>query len=230
MTGRPRIDWDAIEPVFRAGRLTLREIAQQFGCSDVAVLKHARQAGWVRNLPEKIKAEANRQVALRMVSERAATEALVNSQELAAARKQGQIDVLEARTVEVEAKLQADAIIAHRGDVRGLRSTVASLAAELAHHNGAGAELLQRLHELVQDADDNPQRRAEREAAWRRVVGLAGRSKVARDLVESTRQLVNLERKVLNMDDGSDEDDDFEAAMRRIAAKRAERAGQRGED
>jgi hypothetical protein len=124
--------------------------------------------------------------------------------------------VLESRTVEVEAQLQAQAIIAHRGDVRALRATVARLAEELEQQSGAPG-LFSRLAELVSDDAGNepPTRKAERAAAFQRALGLGGRVAIARQLADATRQLVQLERQVLNIG-GESEGGAFEDFMMRI--------------
>jgi hypothetical protein len=48
-------DWEAIEPLYRANQKSVREIAKQFGCSDTAIHKHAKEQGWVRSLAERVK-------------------------------------------------------------------------------------------------------------------------------------------------------------------------------
>ena len=50
------IDWEAIERDYRAGILSLREIAAVHGCSHVAISKRARAEAWARDLAAKIQA------------------------------------------------------------------------------------------------------------------------------------------------------------------------------
>jgi hypothetical protein len=44
------VSWDRIEPLFVLGVRSIRSIGKQFGCSHVAILKHAKLAGWTRTL------------------------------------------------------------------------------------------------------------------------------------------------------------------------------------
>ncbi|EHM01412.1 hypothetical protein HMPREF9946_02151 [Acetobacteraceae bacterium AT-5844] len=44
-----KTDWKAVEAEFRAGKLSLRQIARRHGISDTAIRKRAKAAGWVRS-------------------------------------------------------------------------------------------------------------------------------------------------------------------------------------
>lgn len=58
-------DWERIEADYRAGLLSVREIAASNGVSHVAIGKRAKRDGWERDLQAKIKAKADdRSVAL----------------------------------------------------------------------------------------------------------------------------------------------------------------------
>lgn len=52
---RHLIDWEAVEREFRAGQLTIREIARQHSITDTAVRKHAKEAGWERDLTDQVR-------------------------------------------------------------------------------------------------------------------------------------------------------------------------------
>ena len=47
---RRYIDWDAIERDYRAGLLSLREMAQKHGCSHSTIANFASRNGWSRNV------------------------------------------------------------------------------------------------------------------------------------------------------------------------------------
>lgn len=46
---RSRVDWDAIEPHYRAGIRALKDIGREFDVSDAAIIKHARLHDWARS-------------------------------------------------------------------------------------------------------------------------------------------------------------------------------------
>ncbi|MDX7999365.1 hypothetical protein FE394_09145, partial [Xenorhabdus sp. Reich] len=48
-------DWEAIESVYRAGSLSIREIAAKHGVSDTAIRKRASANGWQRDLTDQVK-------------------------------------------------------------------------------------------------------------------------------------------------------------------------------
>ncbi|GJE00568.1 hypothetical protein [Methylobacterium isbiliense] len=50
-----RFDWEAIEAEYRAGQLSLREIAKRHGISDTAIRKRAKAEGWTRALADKVR-------------------------------------------------------------------------------------------------------------------------------------------------------------------------------
>ena len=51
-------DWEAIERAYRAGLLSIREIASAHEVSHTAINKRAKRDGWERDLSEKIQAKA----------------------------------------------------------------------------------------------------------------------------------------------------------------------------
>jgi hypothetical protein len=52
---KPPVDWEAIEREYRAGQLSLREIARQFDVSDTAIRKRAKADSWTRPLADKVR-------------------------------------------------------------------------------------------------------------------------------------------------------------------------------
>ena len=56
MTDKKTPDWEKIEKLFRAGVLSVREIAAAHSVSHTAINKRAKAEGWVKDLKAKIKA------------------------------------------------------------------------------------------------------------------------------------------------------------------------------
>jgi transposase-like protein len=52
---RPPTDWEAIEREYRAGQLSVAEIARQNGVSAPLIFRRVRKEGWTRNLAERIR-------------------------------------------------------------------------------------------------------------------------------------------------------------------------------
>jgi hypothetical protein len=59
---KKQIDWEAIEREYRAGQLSIREIARQNDISDASIRKKAKKEGWERDLSEKIRQKTNNEL------------------------------------------------------------------------------------------------------------------------------------------------------------------------
>lgn len=106
------IDWDALEPHYRAGVRSLKDLGKEFGCSDAAIVKKAKRENWTRNLKAKVQAKADAKVSAAAV-----------------AAETGKTKVTEAIRVEVESEVQARVRLSHRTDIqRGKRITNALMA------------------------------------------------------------------------------------------------------
>lgn len=55
---RGQIDWEAVERDYRAGCLSVREIARKHGCDDKAVRRRAVELQWIRDLADKVRQRA----------------------------------------------------------------------------------------------------------------------------------------------------------------------------
>jgi hypothetical protein len=67
-------DWESIERDYRAGLLSVREIAATHGISHTAIAKRAKAEGWDRDLRAKILAKADAKVAAAIVTPEQAAE------------------------------------------------------------------------------------------------------------------------------------------------------------
>lgn len=75
-------DWEAIESAYRAGLMSIREIASQQGITHTAINKRAKKEGWERDLKAKIKAKADSLVSKREVSKQVSTKKMVSERQL----------------------------------------------------------------------------------------------------------------------------------------------------
>lgn len=177
------IDWEAIEREYRAGIRSLRDIADQFGVTEGAIRKRARRDGWERDLSGKIAAQA---------------EALVRKD---AVRESVRAD--ERAIIESNAELQATAILSHRSDIRRNRDLLSRLLAELTAQTGDPA-MFDRLGELLRDPDANGMDKLNE--IYKKSISLPARIKGMKDLVDTLRVLIALEREAFGIKDAPDED------------------------
>lgn len=108
-------DWEAIETAYRAGLLSIREIASQHELSDTAIRKKAKKECWVRDLAKKIKQTADEKVRIKEVRAEVRAESKIKEREL----------------VEANAEVIANLRISQRKDIRKARDVANNLMAEV---------------------------------------------------------------------------------------------------
>lgn len=177
-------DWERIEQLFRAGLLSVREIASASGVSHTAINKRAKAEGWERDLKAKIKAKADSLVSKREVSSKVSTEALAT----------------ERGIVEANAEVIADIRMAHRTDIGRSRRLANKLLDELeglTDEQGTMKELIAQLKEA--DSEDGPDM-SDVLALASKMASLPSRTKTMKELAETLKTLVLLERQAYDLD------------------------------
>ncbi len=177
------IDWEAIESAYRAGLLSVREIASQHGITHGAINKRAKRDGWERDLKAKIKAKADALVSKREVS------TLVSTQKA----------VTERILIEANAEVIANVRMEHRGDIKRARALANMLFDELEVQTTDIADL-EKLGELMYQPDDKGNDKLNE--IYQKVISLPSRVKSIKELTETLKNLVGLERQAYGIDDG----------------------------
>ena len=59
---RPPLDWEAIEREYRAGQLSIGQLAKENDCTRQAIIKRAKLSGWTRNLAAAVQVETERRL------------------------------------------------------------------------------------------------------------------------------------------------------------------------
>ena len=181
---RKVIDWERLEIHYRAGVRSLKDIGTEFGVSDAAIIKRAKRDSWVRDLKAKINAKADAKVSAAMVS----------------AEVSAQTKITENLRIEVESEVQARVRLDQRKDIQRNRKLVMSLLAELESQTDPEILIaLQELGDLMRREDDKGQDKLN--DLYHKVISLSSRVKTVKDLSESMRVLVGLERQAFGLDD-----------------------------
>ncbi|HBC6054883.1 TPA: hypothetical protein SMQ69_003529, partial [Proteus mirabilis] len=180
MAKRP--DWEAIESAYRAGVMSIREIASQYEITHQAISKRAKKEGWERDLKAKVKARAENLVAKREVASLVATEKAISERQL----------------IEANAEVIANVRMEHRGDIRRARELTNNLFDELSAEC-ADVPALRKLGELMFSPDDNG--RDKLNEIYHSIISLPERVKSAKALSETLKNLVGLERQAYGLDD-----------------------------
>ena len=177
-------DWERIELDYRAGVKSLREIADGSGVSHVTISKRAKKEGWVRDLAAKIQAKADELVNKATVNTGVNTVSAVSERE----------------TIEANAQAVATVKLAHRKDIQRARGITMRLLEELEYQTGAeNVYLLEQMGELLRNDDEKGQDKLN--DLYHKIISLPGRAKTMKDLGESLRVLVALERQAFGLDD-----------------------------
>lgn len=182
MADKPSIDWEAVELDYRAGLLSLREIAAQHGITHGAINKRAKRDGWDRDLNARILARAEALVSKQAVSESVSKERLVTERE-----------VIEANAERI-AQVRGE----HRADITRTRALALKMITELETQT-EDPTLYEDLHTMVRgEADPDDKAGVERDRKMRealdRAISLGGRVKALKDLSDTLARLVAMER------------------------------------
>lgn len=194
---RKTVDWDALEPHYRAGIRSLKDIGAEFDCSDAAIIKHAKAHKWTRNLRDKIKQRAAEKVSAAMVS----------------AEVSAQTKVTEEVRIEVESEVQARIELTHRKDITRARTLAVSLLEELEHQT-ANRDLYEQLGELLFAPDAKGVDRLNE--IYRKVISMGGRTSNMKQLADTLKTLVGLEREIYGIDQRRGVEDGLEALLKQI--------------
>lgn len=193
-------DWERIEQDFRAGLLSLREIAAQHGggLSHVAITKRAKRDGWTRDLSAKIRAKADELV------NRAEVNSAVNTAKA----------VNEKAIVDANAEVIARIRRTHRADIARARKQAMKLLDEL-EHTGEHIDLIEQLERLValdQLGPDSPKSAFEKRAQLlHKVLELPTRTGVMKALAETMTKLIALEREAYSLETARDQSEGVSA-------------------
>ncbi|NII73921.1 hypothetical protein FHW84_002494 [Dyella sp. SG562] len=182
--GKKPTDWERIESDYRAGLLSVREIAATHGISHTAINKRARTDGWDRDLSAKIKAKADALVSKREVSSQVSTE-----------RSETDRSIIEAN-----AEVIANVRLAHRKDIGRARVLAMALLEELEGQT-SNRELMEELGELLSGSKEQDGLSDKMMAIYHAVTSLPGRTKTMKDLGDTLHKLITLEREAYSIAD-----------------------------
>jgi len=186
-------DWETIEKDWRAGIKTKLQMSQEYGISRAAIDKHFDKLGIERDLTEKIKQRADALVTQAAVAE------------VTREVTQKRLVTTEKEIVEVNARNQADLILAHRKDIPRYQKLAASIMSELEAQTG-NKELFDQLGKLLQEADEKGMDKLNE--IYRKVIATPQRVDSFKKLTETYKILIGLERQAFGISDNANGDAD----------------------
>lgn len=177
-------DWEAIERAYRAGVLSVREIAASCGVSHTAIQKRAKANGWERDLKAKIKAKADSLVAKREVATQVASKSVETEREI----------------IQVNAEVIANIRMAHRGDISRCRNLTNKLLDELESLTDEQGTIKSLIKQFKEGEYEDGEAMADMLALANKIGALPSRTKTMKELAETLKTLVALERQAYDLD------------------------------
>lgn len=174
MSEKKVADWERIEQFYRAGLLSVREIASTCTVSHVAIHKRAKRDGWTRDLTERIQKKADALVNTHQVNSVVNTESVVT----------------ERGIVDANAQVIANIRITHRTDIARSRRLANKLLDELEGLTDSGADIAELIDEL-RNAEEGSEAMLK---LCSKMSSLPVRTKTMKDLADTLKTLVGLER------------------------------------
>lgn len=194
-------NWDQIELDYRAGVKSLRQIASEQNVSEGAIRKRSKRDDWSRDLSKKIQAKADDLVRKETVRSEVRTKTTIS----------------EKDTIDANANVVASIRITHRKDISRARSISMKLFNELELMVGAeNVNLLQQLGELLYSPDDKGMDKLN--DLYMKIISLPNRVKAIKELSDTMKTLVALERQAYGLDDENNKPiDSLTSLLERIA-------------
>lgn len=183
LEAKVKTDWEAIEKLYRAGVLSIREIARQHGITDKAIRNKAEAGQWQRDLTHKVEAK------VRSVLVRSQVRSFSTADEVRT----------EQEIVESAAAVVVNVVRSHRSQISRGQALVQLLMQQLMQAADEREGLEDEI-EVMTSEDTSGQRRA----MLKRAVSLPVHAATVRDLSNAMKNLVGLERQAFNIADGSE--------------------------
>jgi hypothetical protein len=199
---KPDVDWERVESDYRAGILSLREIAAaNAGVNHMAIARRAKREGWTQDLSAKIHAKADELVTRQAVTESVTAERAVTDRVI----------------VEENAQAIANVRLTHRKDISKFRAIALKLLEELEAQT-IDKGLFEDLGFLLRQEDDK------RNDIYNAVISSAGRIDGVKKLAEVLKILIGLEREAYGIAEHTGKEDAVDNLALALEAARKRRA------
>lgn len=190
MGRRNDIDWEAIERDYRAGQLSMREIAAKHKVAPSSVMRRSEKHGWTQDLTTAVQTRTKAKLLAHAKPER-------TEQSNATPAESAQRNAQQAeQAVEVAAAANVAVILSHRESIAKVRALVDGM-----------------LGELVPPEDAKGAKGVE---------PLAKRAPIVKQLAETLRIQISLERQAFNITDSAqDVTDPLNALLAELMKRRS---------
>jgi DNA-binding transcriptional regulator YhcF (GntR family) len=180
-------DWKQIERQYRAGLLSVCEIARESGVAEATIRYHAKKNGWKRDLTDEVRRSTRTKMVENLASVFDGGKGAVDQ-----LRKLSDEEIIEEAS-----RTQVEVVRQHQRSLGHGHSLTMRLLGEL----DATTTNKEQLEELIKS--DIP---AQRQRAMLNAVSVGSRATVLRDLAIAAKTWITLERQAFNIVDDRDKD------------------------
>lgn len=220
---RKVVDWEGIEKAYRAGSQTLRQIAEDFGVSHVAIQRKAKAEEWPRDLSARIHQKAEQMVAKASAEQvtKLPSDQVTNTCNSDTLVNKRQPQATEKQIVDANAQAIAFVDLSNRKDVQAAINVSRAQLEELAVLGDPQfKETLEWIGEVCRRDDGKLDKVNE---MYHYVIGLAGRVKMAKDIAASVGTYIPMQRKILKLDAETDKNlSGFDALLAKVNAQNSD--------
>ena len=173
---RSKVDWEAVEKLYRAGLLSLREIGKAHAVSEGMIRKKAKQLGWQRDLTARVEEKVRNELVrdtVRNVDPRT-----------------------DAQIVEEAAAAVVLVVREHKTRIRQGHSLVELLTNQLTEAAGMREELESEIEDMTEEDRTN-----ERRAKLMKAVSIGTHASTALNLANAAKIWIGLERQAFSIKD-----------------------------
>lgn len=195
---KAKTDWESIERDYRAGVLSIREVAKIYGITDTAIRKKAKAEKWQRDLTDKV-AEKVRADLVR--------DAVRTTDAKADARTEKEI-------VEGAAAMVVQVVREHRAGINSGRGIVSLLMSQLTDVAGKRDDF-----EAAIALETEGDKTSDRYNRLMKAVSIPAHASTVRDLSTAMKNLIFLERQAFNIGNESDGKDPLSELLESVAAR-----------
>ena len=175
------IDWDRVERQYRAGLLSVAEIARQNRCVEGTIRNHAKRYGWKRDLTDEMRQNTRTKLVENLALVFDGSDVVKQIQE-----------VTDEEIIEQASKTQVQVVRGHQKTLGDGHNLVMRMLNELDATTTHRGELEEAIKSSIAPV---------RQKAALNAISLGGRAQVMRDLAIAAKTWVILERQAFNIAD-----------------------------
>lgn len=196
LSKKRRIDWESVERDYRAGVLSIREIARLNGISDGTIRKKATALLWERDLTQKVQEQARAEL----------VRGELGYGELRFGEEHSPATPSERQIVETAAATVVQVVREHRARIRQGHALVELLTQQLLDVAGRRDEFEQDI-----EADCADDKTSTRQSRLLKAVSLSTHAALAVSLATATKTWIGLERQAFNLRELAPAEDEIPA-------------------